>query len=142
MSYSGQRHEAAPCPNCGRPDSARMVGGRWGHNHMCCSDECGLAFANSSKRCQIELDSLYRAQDETAKGIEHWGAALTAALYRENPGRRRQLALDLIAGAWMYTDYEPIIEALAVGEVTPEEVAEPLLKWAREQAAQGKPVTP
>lgn len=37
--------EARPCPNCGKPDSARMGSTAWGHEYSCCSDRCGKRLA-------------------------------------------------------------------------------------------------
>jgi ribosomal protein L37AE/L43A len=37
--------EAPPCPNCGKPDSARMGSTEWRHNYSCCSDRCGKRLA-------------------------------------------------------------------------------------------------
>lgn len=130
---SAEYPKAEPCPNCAKPDSARSSSTRWGHDYMCCSEECGLAFRDSSKRCHLELDKLYRIQADAHRRVEEWSKTQEAALYRENPGRRRQLALDLMAE--VFQPYDVVTEALAAGEVTPEEVVAPLFKWCAEKAA-------
>ena len=38
-----------PCPNCGKPDAARMKSTEWGHDYMCCSHKCGFEFADKLK---------------------------------------------------------------------------------------------
>lgn len=130
-----QKLDRGACPNCGKPDGARSGSSRWGHDYACCSDACGVAFASSSKRAQLELNKAYDAQADAEARVQMWSKAQDVALYREIPGRRRQLALDLAAQCTLYAQYDAIVEALAAGEVTPEEVVEPMLKWAREQAS-------
>ena len=55
---------AADCPNCGEKDApgqwkgARMGSTAWGHSYSCCSDACGIAFATSPKRYQMEIAAL------------------------------------------------------------------------------------
>lgn len=48
-------YEADPCPNCGQEDDgqwggARMGSSAWGHHYMCCSEKCGLEYADKLKR--------------------------------------------------------------------------------------------
>ena len=46
---------ADPCPNCGQEDEyerekgARMGSSAWNHHYMCCSEKCGLEFAEKLK---------------------------------------------------------------------------------------------
>ncbi len=53
---------AEDCPNCGQKDApnawrgARMGSTAWGHSFSCCSEACGVAYANSPKRWQQEID--------------------------------------------------------------------------------------
>lgn len=53
---NAKEHLAPPCPQCGKPDSARMCRSEWGHTRMCCSDECGIAYRDSAERCRVEID--------------------------------------------------------------------------------------
>lgn len=46
---------ADPCPQCGKPDSARIGSSAWGHSYSCCSDECGIAFRDSPERRTREM---------------------------------------------------------------------------------------
>lgn len=124
---------AEPCPNCDKPDTARQGSSTWGHGYMCCSPACGLAFGDSSKRCRLEIDKLLLVQADAERKIEIWSKAADAARLRERPGERRETALALMAD--VFQPYDLVTEALAAGEVTPEEVVAPLLAWCREKAA-------
>lgn len=63
MSFKPYRF-AADCPNCGQKDKegmwmgARMSSTRWGHDHACCSESCGIAFAKSPKRFAMDRAAL------------------------------------------------------------------------------------
>lgn len=52
---------AEDCPNCGQKDApnawkgARVWSTNWGHGFSCCSDACGVAFANSPERFTREI---------------------------------------------------------------------------------------
>lgn len=62
---------AHSCPNCGQKDEvdqwlgARMSCSSWGHDFVCCSDECGKAFAvkheklEKTKKGRKELADLW-----------------------------------------------------------------------------------
>jgi len=58
-----QYYLASPCPNCGQQDSegawrgARMGSTSWGHSYMCCSEKCGLEYANKLKTSK-KLDQI------------------------------------------------------------------------------------
>lgn len=62
---------AEDCPNCGQKDShgawkgARMGSTSWGHPYMCCSEKCGLEYANSPKRWRREIEQV----DSEIKGL-------------------------------------------------------------------------
>jgi predicted nucleic acid-binding Zn ribbon protein len=64
---------AEDCPVCGEkdaPDSwrgARMGSTSWGHDYMCCSDECGRKYANSRERYQRDLQ-LFQQQLHSVQG--------------------------------------------------------------------------
>lgn len=55
---------ADDCPNCGQQDKewewkgARMGSTTWGHDYMCCSETCGVAFATSPVRREMERKSI------------------------------------------------------------------------------------
>ncbi len=44
-----------PCPMCDKGD-AFMGKTVWGHDAYCCSDECGIAYRDSVKRREKELE--------------------------------------------------------------------------------------
>lgn len=48
---------APPCPQCGKPDAARVGSTAWGHDHYCCSNACGFAFADSVERWDREVQT-------------------------------------------------------------------------------------
>ena len=62
---------AHECPQCGQKDEkgmwrgARLGSSEWGHNFMCCSDECGKALATrvlplqQTKKGPAELKKLW-----------------------------------------------------------------------------------
>lgn len=61
---------ANDCPNCGKPDSARMGSSSWGHDFLCCDDKCGLELKKkletmySSKKYKKKHDQLYKIKAE------------------------------------------------------------------------------
>ena len=61
MSCSNQhiRREAPSCPNCGKPDSARMGSTEWGHGYSCCSDRCGKRLAKRIENGMFKAKSPY-----------------------------------------------------------------------------------
>lgn len=71
-----------PCPNCGTGE-AYMSSSVWGHDHSCCSDACGMAFRDSSRRWKLEVESarsrVYWAKKEHAEAKR----CLVEALDRE-----------------------------------------------------------
>jgi len=46
---------AGNCPNCGQEDEyeqykgARKASSKWGHDYACCSEKCGLEYAEKLK---------------------------------------------------------------------------------------------
>jgi hypothetical protein len=55
---------ADPCPNCGKPDAARMGSSAWLHSYSCCSELCGRAFYESAEHIRREIMRI--------KGDIHW----------------------------------------------------------------------
>ena len=55
---------AADCPQCGQKDEphkwkgARMGSTSWGHDYMCCSDACGIAFKTNPKRLEMDREKI------------------------------------------------------------------------------------
>lgn len=88
-----------------------------------------------SSRLKALRDLAYAEQTAATIKVEQLDKAIEAALLRENPTRRRETALSLAEGGTPYwLDYPIVEEALAAGEVTPEEMVAPLLAWCREKA--------
>lgn len=46
-----------PCDHCGKPEGGFMGSTAWKHDFMCCSSECGFAFASTKRRWQLELEA-------------------------------------------------------------------------------------
>jgi hypothetical protein len=46
-----------------------MGSSRWGHGYSCCSEECGVAFANSLARWELELQMAKAERDHHARRV-------------------------------------------------------------------------
>jgi hypothetical protein len=40
----GNEYIPGKCPNCNKPGSAIMLSSSWGHDVLCCSQQCGIEF--------------------------------------------------------------------------------------------------
>lgn len=55
---------ADDCPHCGQKDEvdkwkgARMGSTSWGHDYMCCSEACGVAFKSNPKRLEMDREKI------------------------------------------------------------------------------------
>ncbi len=78
--------KAPPCPMCGKPDSARSGNLGWGHSALCCSNECGVAYASSRKRLVNELHRS-RATLKEAEAAHKAAADALAAHYVDDANR-------------------------------------------------------
>lgn len=65
MSCGYKQYEMAEdCPQCGQKDEpykwkgARMGSTSWGHDYMCCSDACGIAFKTNPKRLEMDREKI------------------------------------------------------------------------------------
>jgi len=65
MSCGPRRyHLADDCPQCGQKDEphmwkgARMGSTSWGHDYMCCSEACGVAFKSNPKRLEMDREKI------------------------------------------------------------------------------------
>ena len=47
-----------PCAMCGAPERGVMGSSKWGHEAMCCSDACGIAYRDSPQRAAVELERI------------------------------------------------------------------------------------
>lgn len=74
------RFKADSCPMCGKPDSARQGDSRWGHDEMCCSDECGKAYGDSAQRAHREIEKQRQIIVRARETLKHWNAALRDAV--------------------------------------------------------------
>ena len=63
--------DPGPCPNCGEPRGAVTLLSRWGHDHACCSDACGLEFADRAKRYELELDVALEELEAVKSRVKH-----------------------------------------------------------------------
>lgn len=77
--YKNEPYFAAPaCPNCGQQDKvgeykgARMSSSSWAHTFACCSHVCGVAFALSPTRYQMELDVVQEQIALLKEKEQHW----------------------------------------------------------------------
>lgn len=70
---------ADDCPHCGQKDEqdkwkgARMGSTSWGHDYMCCSDGCGVAFKTNPKRLEMdraEIKSQIEALEYKLKNLK------------------------------------------------------------------------
>jgi hypothetical protein len=43
------------CPNCGKPNSARIGSTSWGHDYMCCSEACGIRLGKRIENGMVNL---------------------------------------------------------------------------------------
>ena len=68
---------------CGKPDAARMGSTEWGHDWICCSDECGKRFTNSPKRWALEVNRAEVALDFAKDKLESCRRQLQQAKDRE-----------------------------------------------------------
>lgn len=65
MSCGYKQYEMVEdCPQCGQKDEphkwkgARMGSTSWGHDYMCCSDACGIAFKTNPKRLEMDREKI------------------------------------------------------------------------------------
>lgn len=43
------------CPNCKKPNSAIMCSTSWGHDHLCCSEACGVRLGQKIDSGMVDL---------------------------------------------------------------------------------------
>lgn len=85
-----ERHKPGPkpppdCPHCDKPKSATLYNPReWFHDQQVCSEECGKAWRNSSKRWRMELETCQSAMASLEEREIECRRELQAALEREN----------------------------------------------------------
>lgn len=86
MSCCGYNHvKIEDCPNCGAKESARMGSSKWGHDIMCCGDDCGFAVAKkieeneNNPEYQKALERLWKLKEEITdmrydgiNGVDHF----------------------------------------------------------------------
>lgn len=59
-----------PCAQCGKSGTHGSTA--WGHNAYCCSNECGMAYRDSSKRARTEAEAAQTRVEHAKADYDHW----------------------------------------------------------------------